>query len=140
MAGDGIAIPFSPTLHLHLVPYIAAIHAACITHDRTIATFLPPLSHEKLLSWWKERINEVKGGTRLIYMLLSTLEPGAKLNGPDVMGVVMLSMPWSETGTFRGCVEKLLVHKTFRERRGAKTLMSALEEDALKRGRTLLVG
>jgi GNAT superfamily N-acetyltransferase len=55
------------------------------------------------------------------------------------VGVVMLSMPSSETGPFRGVVEKLLVHKAFRGRGGARTLISALEAEATKRGRTILV-
>lgn len=139
MAASGVVVPFSPSLHLHLVPYIAAIHAACVTHDRTIATFLPPLSHDKLLSWWKDRVEEVRAGSRLAYVLLSHLTPGTRPEGPDVMGVVMLSMPWSETGPFRGIVQKLLVHKSFRGRGGARQLVAALEEDARRCGRTLLV-
>nr|RBQ93549.1 hypothetical protein FVER53263_06139 [Fusarium verticillioides] len=125
--------------HGHLIPYLAAIHASCITHDRTIAEFLPPLSHEKLLAWWKERIAEVADGKRLIFILLNDCEPGARPNGSDVVGVVMLNMPSSETGPFRGVVEKLLVHKAFRGRGGARTLISALEAEATKRGRTILL-
>ena len=139
MSGSGLVALFSPPQHSHLIPYLAAIHASCITHDRTIATFLPPLSHEKLLTWWKERIAEVNDGKRLIFILLNQSEPGSRPKGPDVMGVVMLSMPYSETGPFRGTVEKLLVHKSFRGRGGARTLINALEVEAAKRGRTTLV-
>lgn len=139
MSDSGSIALFSPTEHSHLIPYLAAIHASCITHDRTIATFLPPLSHEKLLAWWKERIAEVNDGRRLIFILLNESEPGARAKGPELMGVVMLSMPASETGPFRGLVEKLLVHKSFRGRGGARSLMNALEAEATKRGRTLLV-
>ncbi|KAJ4189679.1 N-acetyltransferase domain-containing protein [Fusarium falciforme] len=139
MSGAGTVALFSPSQHGHLIPYLAAIHASCITHDRTIATFLPPLSHEKLLAWWKERIAEVADGKRLIFILLNESEPGSRPKGSDVMGVVMLAMPSSETGPFRGVVEKLLVHKTFRGRGGARTLVSALEAEAARRGRTVLL-
>lgn len=139
MTASGTVALFSPGQHGHLIPYLAAIHASCITHDRTIAEFLPPLSHEKLLAWWKERIAEVADGKRLIFILLNDCEPGARPNGSDVVGVVMLNMPSSETGPFRGVVEKLLVHKAFRGRGGARTLISALEAEATKRGRTILV-
>lgn len=139
MSVSGSVALFSPSQHSHLIPYLAAIHASCITHDRTIATFLPPLSHEKLLTWWKERIAEVNDGKRLIFILLNQPEPSARPKGPDVMGVVMLSMPYSETGPFRGIVEKLLVHKSFRGKGGARTLINALEAEAAKRGRTTLV-
>ncbi|QPC79515.1 hypothetical protein HYE68_010267 [Fusarium pseudograminearum] len=139
MAKSGTVAIFSPGQHGHLIPYLAAIHASCITHDRTIADFLPPLSHEKLLTWWKERIAEVADGKRLIFILLNQTEPGVRPKGPDVVGVVMLSMPSSETGPFRGVVEKLFVTKAYRRRGGAKTLMSTLESEATKRGRTILL-
>lgn len=138
MAGKGVVLRFDPAEHSAAIPYLAAIHASCITHDRTIATFLPPLSHEKLLTWWKERIAEINDGTRVMYLLLDADTTG-KLKGPEIMGVVMLYMPPSETGPFRGIVEKLLVHKSFRGRGGARALMDVLEADALERGRGLLV-
>ncbi|KAL6860143.1 hypothetical protein ACO1O0_004169 [Amphichorda felina] len=148
MPNPGAVIPFTPGQHTHLIPYLAAIHASCITHDRTIATFLPPLSHEKLLAWWKDRIAEVADGSRLIYVLLrddgSDDEEAAHHHvavspkGPEVVGVVMLAMPFSETGAFRAAVEKLLVHASWRRRGGATRLIDILEREALHRGKTLL--
>ncbi|KAL2754454.1 hypothetical protein ACRALDRAFT_2054380 [Sodiomyces alcalophilus JCM 7366] len=134
----GTTCLFSPTEHTHLIPYLAALHAQCITHDRSMLTFLPPLSHDKLLAWWKERIAEVSVGTRLIVILLDETEPGTKPKGREVMGVVMLGMPVSETGPMRGFMEKLLVHTKFRLRGAARELVRRLEDEAVKRGRTLL--
>lgn len=131
-------VQFNPAQHSHLVAYLAALHAGCITHDRTLATFLPPLSHEKLLTWWKERIAEVNGGTRVIHILLKNT--GTRPLGTDLIGVVMLSMPFSETGKGRGVVEKLLVQQGHRGKGSARLLVDALEADALRRGRTMLVG
>ncbi|KAM4056809.1 FR47-like protein [Hirsutella rhossiliensis] len=141
MSHSGTVLPFSAKAHAHLTPYLAAIHASCITHDRAIATFLPPLSHEKLLAWWKERIAEVRDGKRLIWILVSgeVDGPARPVRGTEVMGVVMLSLPSSETGPFRGTVEKLLIHKSFRGRGGARALMAALESDAARLGRTVLL-
>ncbi|KAH6692412.1 acetyltransferase [Plectosphaerella plurivora] len=130
---------FSPTDHTSLIPYLAALHAQCITHDRTMATFLPPLSHDKLLAWWKDRIAEVTAGTRLMLILLEEDVPGSKPKGTDLVGVVMLSLPTSETGAMRGFIEKLLVHTRFRQRGAARTLMARLELEAAKRGRTVLM-
>jgi GNAT superfamily N-acetyltransferase len=130
---------FSSAEHAQLVPYLAALHASCITHDRMIGTFLPPLHHEKLLSWWKERIAEVNAGTRVIVLLLSESQPGARAKGTELMGVAMLDMPESETGPFRGYVEKVLVSNKFRGHGGARALVSTIEAEALKRGKTLLV-
>ncbi|KAG5912894.1 hypothetical protein E4U53_005104, partial [Claviceps sorghi] len=134
----GVVLPFHPKKHAHLTPYLAALHASCVTHDRTMATFLPPLSHEKLLAWWKERIAEVSDGRRRIWMLASEVDAVGGAKGTGVMGVVMLVTPYSETGAFRAHVEKLLVHRNFRGRGGARALMEALEGEALSMGRTML--
>ena len=123
-----------------MVPYLAALHGSCITHDRTISTFLPPLNHEKLLSYWKEKIAEVGAGTRAIIILLEESEPGARAKGTELKGVVMLSMPPIETGPFRAYVESLLISPKFRRQGAARLLMETLEVHAISRGKTLLVG
>jgi hypothetical protein len=51
MGVPGIVITFTSSQHLHLVAHLAALHGACITHDRASATFLPPLTDEKLSAW-----------------------------------------------------------------------------------------
>ncbi|SPN99617.1 uncharacterized protein DNG_02469 [Cephalotrichum gorgonifer] len=151
----------------HLIPYLAAIHANCITSDHTIVTFLPPLDQDRLLGFWKDRIAEVRDGRRFMILLFDESQrrtadaatfqssspavtaptpgnpgpaaAGRALDGPSLVGVVMLSTPYSETGPFRGWVEKLLVSPRFRRRGGARALMGALEEEAARRGRTLLM-
>ncbi|KAI1490576.1 acyl-CoA N-acyltransferase [Biscogniauxia mediterranea] len=135
---------YSPTEHAHLIPYIAALHAACISQDQTIATFLPPLHHEKLLAWWKDAIAEAGRGSRLISLLLlddddESAVAATTTKGAELVGVVTLSMPPSETGAHRGVVEKLFVSPKYRRRGGARTLMAHLEAEALKRGRKLLI-
>ncbi|KAG5982637.1 hypothetical protein E4U55_001617 [Claviceps digitariae] len=135
----GIVLPFHPKQHAHLTPYLAALHASCITHDRTMATFLPPLSHEKLLAWWKERIAEVNDGKRHIWMLVREVDGRGGVQGTGIMGVVMLVTVYSETGAFRGYVEKLLVHRSFRSRGGGRALMDRLEGEALSMGRSMLL-
>ncbi|KAJ4164597.1 hypothetical protein LMH87_006265 [Akanthomyces muscarius] len=139
MSGSPSVILFDAKEHSHVTPYLAAIHASCITHDRTIATFLPPLSHDKLLSWWKSRIAEIADGSRIMFLLIDDVDPSERIKGPEIMGVVMLYMPPSETGPFRCMVEKLLIRKTFRGRGGARLLMAALEAEALNRQRTMLL-
>ncbi|OAA61435.1 Acyl-CoA N-acyltransferase [Cordyceps fumosorosea ARSEF 2679] len=139
MAHSASVVLFDAKEHSHVTPYLAAIHASCIRLDRTIATFLPPLSHEKLLSWWKGRIAEISEGNRVMFLLVDNLEPSGRIKGPDIMGAVMMFMPWSETGGFRCMVEKLLIHTNFRGRGGARLLMNALEAEALKQHRTMLL-
>lgn len=131
---------FSQDQHGHLVPYFAALHASCITQDRMIGPFLPPLTNEKLLPWWKDRIREANEGTRVIVLLLPETTPGTKPMGTDLRGLAMLKLSETETGSFRGHIDAVLVNQKFRRQGGAKALVDALEYEAAKRGRTLLVG
>lgn len=132
-------MPLIPSEHAHLVPWIAAIHAGCINHDRTISLFLPPVPQDKLLRWWKERIAGISDKTHAIYIVVSQLSTGAQLKGPDVKGVVLLEMPRSDTGSHRGSIETLLVQPGHRRKGAAKALLAFLEADFATNGRKLLV-
>lgn len=123
----------------HLIPYLAAIHANCITADHSIVTFLPPLDQDKLLKFWKDVIADIREGKRFMVLLFDESESHPPQSGLQLMGAVTLSVPYSETGPFRGWVEKLVVSPKFRRRGGATALMKALEAEAVRRGRTLLV-
>lgn len=130
---------FSPDQHAHLTPYIAALHASCITLDRMPGPFLPPLTNEKLLPWWKERIAECNRSARVIVLLLPETAPGKKPMGPDLRGLAMVEFSEVETGSFRGRIDALLVDKRYRRQGGAKALVAALEYESAKKGRSLLV-
>ena len=131
---------FSQDQHGHLIPYIAALHASCITLDHMVGPFFPPLTNEKLLPWWKERIAETVNGTRVIVLLLPEASLGKKPQGPDLRGLAMLKLSQTETGSFRGHIDAVLVDRRHRRQGGAKALVAALEYEAAKRGRSLLVG
>jgi GNAT superfamily N-acetyltransferase len=126
--------------HGHLIPYIAALHASCMTLDHMVGPFLPPLTNEKLLPWWKERIAEAAHGTRVIVLLLPENHLGKKPEGTDLRGLAMLKLSETETGSFRGHIDAVLVDRKYRRRGGAKALVAALEYEAARRGRSLLVG
>lgn len=55
------------------------------------------------------------------------------------MGYVCLMMPASETGPFRGEVNKLMVSPRHRRKGVARRVMEKLEEVGRERGRTLLI-
>lgn len=130
---------FNAAAHAHLIPYLAALQGQCITQDRMIGTFLPPLNHDKLLVWWREKIAEANAGTRTIFILLEESDPGSKAKGNELVGAVMLGMPKSETSPFRAHVESLLIHTRYRKRGGARQLMAVLHTEASQKGKTLLV-
>ena len=104
-----------------------------------MATFLPPLNQDKLLTFWKDCIAEANNGTRLIMILLDESDPGSKPKGTELVGVATFVMPPSETGPFRGFIEKLFISTKARRKGYGRRLMAALEMEAVGRGKTLLV-
>ncbi|KAK0102202.1 hypothetical protein ONS96_006163 [Cadophora gregata f. sp. sojae] len=129
-------ILYDPTKHVHLISSLASIHVECITSPPfVIASFLPPLSLPRIEAWWTARAAEVATGSRHIIMQLATSPETGK---EELAGYVMLAMPVSETGMFRGGVEKLLVSPRWREKGAARRVMGLLEDIAKKEGRGLL--
>ncbi|KAJ7767226.1 acetyltransferase [Mycena metata] len=121
--------------HVGLLPAFADIHIACIETDHTIATFTPPLKRDVIIDYWKERVAEIVAGKRTIVMILANDDEGKE----QLAGYVALYRPLTETGPFRGSVEKLLVSPSFRRRGIAKKLMEKLEVEAKIHGQTLLL-
>ncbi|CAL8577765.1 hypothetical protein XPA_003582 [Xanthoria parietina] len=119
--------------HSDLLLQFVSLHIACITRDHTIATFLPPLSHLKIHTWWQDRANEVISGSRDILFVMAPNKSG------EVIGVVMLREAEAETGPFRGTVEKLLVSPDWRRKGVGRALMKGLEDVAREKGKTLLM-
>ncbi|TAQ86460.1 hypothetical protein B7494_g5212 [Chlorociboria aeruginascens] len=128
---------FDPSLHTLLIPSIVDLHKTCILEPPyTIATFLPPISTPLMTSWWEARVAEVASQERKIFISIG-MNPLTKEQ--EIAGVVTLALPFSQTGPFRGLVEKLLVLPTFRNLGVAKALMGLLELEARKLGRTMLL-
>jgi GNAT superfamily N-acetyltransferase len=128
---------FDPKIHTHLIPSFVRIHIACITSaPYTIATFLPPLQSTALQVWWEARIKEENQRLRKIILQMAR---NPVTGEEELAGYVMLGMPPSQTGPFRGIVEKLLVSPEHRKKGIARALMNKVEEIARELGRTLLV-
>lgn len=103
--------PSSPDLEQTLLGMVD-IHIGCSEVDGTIATFLPPWDRQKMISWYKKMVEDVKQDRRAIIVQRLEDQTGAT----RLAGFVMLAMPETETGPFRGSVEKLLVSPDFRKR------------------------
>ena len=124
---------YHPISDHNLLPQLAQIHAACIKHDNQLATFLPPLSHLRMLDYWREVSSDVEKGRTVIILQFTDAEEG------EVAGYVCLMMPVTETGPFRGEVNKLMVSPRHRRKGVARRVIELLEEVARERGRGLLV-
>ncbi|KAJ9662899.1 hypothetical protein H2198_001127 [Neophaeococcomyces mojaviensis] len=145
-----------------IIEGIAHLHAHCILHDHTLATFLPPLSFAKMTSYWSDRLSQVSTGHRHIIVQLlpistrtantppsvftadsetSASAPEIDIGGEkfEVAGVVSLHKPESETGPFRGEVEKLFTSPNHRRKGVARTIMRELEMVAVRDDRWSLL-
>ncbi|KAK4178179.1 hypothetical protein QBC36DRAFT_110022 [Triangularia setosa] len=141
MASPSQTYVFHPEHHAHLIPYMAAIHASSINIDRTttIGPFLPPLSLDRLLIWWKDRIAEHQAQTRIIILLLPPSEnANQKPKGEDLRGIAMVELDQSQAGNFRGVIDLLVVGQKFRRQGGARSLIQACEYESAKKARSLL--
>lgn len=131
-----LPVRFEPFRHQAIVDQLAAIHRDCIFQDGTLATFLPDeqgrLDIAKIIQFWSERSNQVSRGAREIIVQFTDTTQS------EVAGFVSLDMPFSETGPFRGMVEKMLVSPRHRYKGVARRVMAALERVAVERGRTVL--
>ena len=135
----------SDAQHKFLFPQMAEIHMACIETDKTIATFLPPLDHDRITKWYEEEARPVEYGASEIVMQFVPVGEGS--NTRKVLGgFVMLKRRinadgklTTETGPFRGDILKLLVSPNHRGKGIARRVMEKLEEVALKTGVSLLV-
>lgn len=127
---------FDAPAHAHLTPYLAALHGTCITHDHLIDVFLPPLNNDKLLAWWKSKIADTN---LVIILLLNESEPGTRARGHELVGAALLRIPEAQTSPFRAIVDNILVLPRFRRQGGARTLIQALQSQALCMSRPMLV-
>ncbi|TLD30679.1 hypothetical protein PspLS_02724 [Pyricularia sp. CBS 133598] len=126
---------FDAPAHTHLTPYLAALHGTCITHDHLIDAFLPPLNNDKLLGWWKSKIADAN---LVIIILLNESEPGTRAKGHELVGAALLRIPEAETSPFRAVVDNILVLPRFRRQGGARTLIDALQSQAIVLGKNML--
>lgn len=101
-----MALVYNAAEHAYLLPSFAQVHADCITIDGTIATFLPPLDLKEMFLWW---IKQTQTPSRITIMTLNEAKD-------ECTGVVMLDMPRTQTGPFRGIVQKLLVSPRHRQK------------------------
>ena len=104
---------------------LAALLAACVADGASLG-FLAPLAPEVARAWWS---GVPRDGVALLV---------AKRED-RIVGAVQLHAAESENGAHRGEVAKLLVHPEWRRQGIARALMTALENEARAKGKTLLV-
>lgn len=88
----------SPGIHLvtassanlaAVIDGIVHLHAGCVMHDSTLATFVAPLSHAQITQWWEARVAEV-GERRQIIVYVS------RVADRSVSGSDAPAAPWEK--------------------------------------------
>lgn len=92
--------------------------------------FMPPLSQDDAVAYWRQVIAAVREGARIL--LVAT-------EGDTVEGSVQIALETRANGNHRAEVMKLFVHRRARRRGLARALMAEAETTARRLGRTLLV-
>jgi acetyltransferase len=92
--------------------------------------FMPPLSGEEALAYWRDVIAAMRTGRRLLL---------AAMDGELLQGSVQMDLEPRANGNHRAEVIKLFVHRRARRRGIAKALMLEVESTARGLGRTLLL-
>jgi acetyltransferase len=111
-----------------LLPQLTALLQDAVDSGASVG-FLPPLTSEVASDYWAGAFREVAQGSRI---LLVASETG------EIMGAVQLELATRQNALHRAEVQKLFVHRRFRNRGIARSLMSAVESAAREARRTLL--
>jgi GNAT superfamily N-acetyltransferase len=110
------------------VPRLSGILSACVAKGADLA-FLPPLAPDAARGFWRSIAKDVAAGSRILL--------GGWVEGV-LCGTVTLASAGAENQPHRADVENLMVHPCRRGTGLARAMMSRLEREALRSGRTLL--
>lgn len=114
---------------IEILPELAALLQDVVDNGGTVG-FLPPLSLEDAIAYWREVVSALKGSHRILLI--------AKVDNA-LVGTVQLDLATRQNARHRAEVMKLMVHSRFRRQGIASALMRAIEQHARDAGRTTLV-
>lgn len=129
----------TPSLHIHTlsreeilthVDALADILENCV-NDGASVSFLLPYSHEKARAFW---LNIAESAGRQERTVLACRDERG-----EIIGTVQLITDQPENQPHRADVAKLLVHDKARRKGAAMALMEALEAQARRQGKSVLV-
>ncbi|HYC05760.1 MAG TPA: GNAT family N-acetyltransferase [Azospirillaceae bacterium] len=108
---------------------LADILVDCVEGGASVS-FMAPLTVERAAAYWRGVVDGVRAGERLLLVAE---------DGDGILGTVQLVLCQPENQPHRADVSKMLVHRRARRRGVGEALMRAVEEAAIRAGKTLLV-
>ncbi|WP_224244731.1 GNAT family N-acetyltransferase [Hyalangium gracile] len=109
---------------------LADVLIDCVEGGASVG-FMRPLPRERAVAFWRKVAEGVVRGERVLLVA----EDGAG----RILGTVQLILSMPDNQQHRGDIAKMLVHREARRRGVAQRLMAAIEDEARKEGRTVLV-
>ncbi|QTQ82507.1 GNAT family N-acetyltransferase [Agrobacterium tumefaciens] len=114
---------------INALPELCDVIADCVNGGASVG-FMLPFSPKDAEPFWREVADAVEAG--------GTIHVVAEVND-KVVGTVQVGLASKPNQPHRGDLMKLLVHRSARGLGLARKLMEKAEQEAVKRGRTLLV-
>jgi GNAT superfamily N-acetyltransferase len=124
-----VLLVVEPARFEEAVPDLASLLVDAVASGASVS-FLRGLDQSRAEAWWRGRTDDVGAGT--LVMLV------ARDHG-RIVGCAGLVAAKSENSAHRGEVIKVLVSRSHRRQGIASALLSAVEAEALRRGRWLLM-
>ena len=112
------------------VEALADVLLDCVEGGASVS-FMLPLPREKAVAFWRSVADGVARGERVLLV--------AQDGEGQLIGTVQLLIAMPENQPHRGDIAKMLVHRKARRRGVAQRLLAAIEDEARKEGRTVLV-
>ncbi|MGI2032890.1 N-acetyltransferase family protein [Rhizobium panacihumi] len=111
------------------IPGLCEVLSDCINGGASLG-FMLPFSPDDAVPYWNEIADSVAAGD----IILAVAEHEGR-----IVGTVQVGLASKPNQPHRGDLMKLLVHRSARGLGLSRKLMAAVEEEAARRGRTLLV-
>lgn len=115
---------------LQRVPQLAAVLRDCVEGGASIG-FMLPLAPGRPEAFWQGVAAELEAGGRQVYVALDA--------SGEIVGTVSLVTAMPDNQPHRADVAKMMVHRRARGQGAAEALLTRLEEDAWRMGKTTLV-
>jgi GNAT superfamily N-acetyltransferase len=112
------------------VEALADVLMDCVAGGASVS-FMLPISREKACAFWRGVAAGVDRGERILLV--------AQTREGEIVGTVQLITALPENQPHRADVAKMLVHRKARRHGVGRRLMAAVDEEARKEGRSVLV-
>lgn len=109
---------------------LADVLIDCVEGGASVS-FMLPMPREKAVAFWRGVVQGVARGERVLLV--------AEDAEGDIVGTVQLLLSLPENQPHRADVAKMLVHRKARRRGIAQRLMAAVDEEARREGRSVLL-